>query len=478
MSLIIRGGTVVTAEHEQRADVYCDAGVIQAVGLELDAPAGAKVVDANGKLVMPGGIDPHTHFELPFMGTVSRDDFYTGTAAALAGGTTMVIDFFMPGANGLLATYDHYRAIAEKSACDFGFHGCITVFDQRASEEMGLLARDKGVNSFKHFMAYKNAIMLSDEGLVASFGRCRDIGAIAMVHAENGDLVYYLQQQLLKSGLTGPEAHPLSRPPELEGEAASRAITIAGVMGVPLYIVHTSTKDARDAISRARRQGQRVYGEAVPGHLAVDDSVYRHKDVAFARAHVMSPPFRPKGHPEALWLGLQAGDLQTTGTDHCPFNAEQKAMGKDDFTKIPNGCAGVEDRMSVLWELGVNTGRLTPSEFVAVTSTNAARIFNLYPRKGSISVGADADLVIWDPKATHTISAKTHHQNVDFNVFEGMTIHGVPSVTVSHGRVVWSGGKLEAERGAGRFVPCPPFGPAFEAVGRAKKLRAPMAVAR
>jgi len=221
-----------------------------------------------------------------------------------------------------------------------------------------------------------------------------------------------------------------------------------------------------------------VYGEATAGHLVVDDSVYRNEDVVVARAHVMSPPFRPKGHPEALWKGLQAGDLQTTGTDHCPFNAEQKAMGKDDFTKIPNGCAGVEDRMSVLWELGVNTGRLTPSEFVAVTSTNAARIFNLYPRKGSVSVGADADLVVWDPKATRKISAKTHHQNVDFNVFEGLTIHGVPSVTVTRGKAAWENGKLAAERGAGRFVPCPPFGPAFEAIGRAKKLGAAKAVAR
>jgi len=221
-----------------------------------------------------------------------------------------------------------------------------------------------------------------------------------------------------------------------------------------------------------------VYGESVAGHLAVDDEVYRHRDVGFARAHVMSPPFRPKGHPEALWKGIQAGHIQTTGTDHCPFNTEQKAMGKDDYTKIPNGCAGVEDRMMVVWELGVNRGRLTPAEFVGLTSANAAKIFNLYPRKGSVSVGADADLVVWDPKASHTISAKTHHQNVDFNVFEGLTIHGVPSVTVRHGEVVWADGKLSAKRGAGRFLPCAPFGPPFEAVGKDMALRAAMPVRR
>jgi len=478
MSLIIRGATVVTAEHEFRADVVCAEGVITAVGPGLSAPADAKVVDGTGKLLLPGGIDPHTHMQLPFMGTVASDDFYTGTAAALAGGTTMIIDFMIPGPDGLLAGYETWRERAEKSACDYSFHGCVTAYSDKVAEEMGVLARDKGINSFKHFMAYKGAMMLPDDALLMSFNRCRDIGALPMVHAENGELVYYLQQKLLREGIKGPEAHPLSRPPELEGEAANRAIVIAAVAGVPLYLVHTSAEQAVEAIIRARLNGQRVYGEALGGHLAVDDSVYRNEDVVFARAHVMSPPFRPKGHPEALWKALQAGHLQTTGTDHCAFMAEQKAMGKDDFTKIPNGCAGVEDRMSVLWELGVNTGRLTPSEFVAVTSTNAARIFNIYPRKGSVSVGADADLVLWDPTVQRTISAKTHHQNVDFNVFEGMKVAGGPSVTVSRGRVVAADGKLLAERGAGRYVPRTAFGPAFEAAGKAKALLAPRAVQR
>jgi dihydropyrimidinase len=320
--------------------------------------------------------------------------------------------------------------------------------------------------------------MLTDEGLIASFRRCGELGILPQVHAENGELVFHMQRELLRQGITGPEAHPLSRPPEVEGEAAHRAITIAGVLGVPLYIVHTSCKQALDAITRARLEGQRVFGEALAGHLLVDDSVYRHEDEVFARAHVMSPPFRSHPHQIALWKGLQSGNLQTTGTDHCTFNTDQKAMGKDDFTKIPNGCAGVEDRLTVVWDAGVNTGRLTPNEFVAVTSTNAAKIFNLYPKKGAVAVGSDADLVVWDPEGTRTISAKSHHQNVDFNVFEGRAVRGIARHTVSRGKLVWTDGDLRAEKGAGRYVPRPAFGPTFEAIGRANAHRAPKRIDR
>jgi dihydropyrimidinase len=479
MSLLVRGGQVVTSDHSFRADVYCADGVIKAVGPNLDVPAGAVVVDAGGLLVMPGGLDPHTHMQLPFMGTVSTDDFFTGTAAALAGGTTTIIDFVIPSPTGsLVEAFKTSRGWAEKSACDYGFHGGVTAWNEKVSAELATMVHEHGVSSVKHFLAYKNALMLSDEGLIASFRRCGELGILPQVHAENGDLVFHMQQELLRQGMTGPEAHPLSRPPELEGEAAHRAITIAGVAGVPLYIVHTSCRQALDAIARARREGQRVYGEALAGHLIVDDSVYRSEDVVFARAHVMSPPFRGHSHPIALWKGLQAGDLQTTGTDHCTFNADQKAMGKDDFTKIPNGCAGVEDRLTVVWDAGVNTGRLTPNEFVAVTSTNAAKIYNLYPRKGTVSVGADADLVVWDPAGTRTISAKTHHQNVDFNVFEGRTVRGIARHTVSRGKLVWTDGDLRAERGSGRYIPRAAFGPTYEALGRANAARAPQRVDR
>lgn len=270
----------------------------------------------------------------------------------------------------------------------------------------------------------------------------------------------------------------MSRPPEVEGEAANRAIRVAQVLGTPVYIVHNSCRDSVEAITRARLEGQRVFGEVLAGHLLVDDSVYRHPDWNYAAAHVMSPPFRPKEHQEILWHALQSGVLQTTATDHCCFCADQKAAGRNDFTKIPNGTGGIEDRMSVLWHHGVGTGRLTPSEFVRVTSTNAAQIFNIYPRKGSISVGADADLVVWDPKGTRTISAKTHHQKVDFNIFEGMNVKGIPSHTISQGKVVWADGKLDVTRGAGRYIDRPPFHPVFDALGRVNAAKAPRAVPR
>ncbi|MWV17827.1 dihydropyrimidinase [Pseudomonas sp. L-22-4S-12] len=456
MQLLIRGGTVVTHEESFRADVLCVDGRIAALGTDLGVPGGTEVVDAGGLLVMPGGIDPHTHMELPFMGTVASEDFYSGTAAGLAGGTTSIIDFVIPNPQqSLLEAFGAWRGWAEKSAADYGFHVAITWWSEQVREEMGVLVREHGINSFKHFMAYKNAIMAADDTLVASFERCLELGAMPTVHAENGELVDHLQRKLLAQGLTGPEAHPLSRPAQVEGEAASRAISIAGTLGVPLYLVHVSTADAVEQIRLARRQGQPVYGEVLPGHLLLDDSVYRHPDWQVAAGHVMSPPFRPAQHQQALWQGLQSGDLQTTATDHCCFCAEQKAAGRDDFSKIPNGTAGIEERMAVLWDEGVNSGRLSMHEFVAITSSNTAKLFNLFPRKGAVRVGADADLVLWDPEGTRLISARTHHQNVDFNIFEGKTVRGIPRHTISQGRLVWCDGDLRAERGAGRYLPRP-----------------------
>jgi dihydropyrimidinase len=343
---------------------------------------------------------------------------------------------------------------------------------------MGTLVHDHGVSSFKHFMAYKNAIMADDEVLVNSFARSLELGALPTVHAENGELVFQLQKQLLAKGFTGPEAHPLSRPPEVEGEAANRAIRIAQVLGVPIYIVHVSSKDAVDVITRARSEGQRVFAEVLPGHLVIDESVYSDPDWTRAAAHVMSPPFRTSEHREALWRGLQSGQLHTTATDHCVFCASQKAMGREDFTRIPNGCGGVEDRMSILWHHGVNKGRLTPNEFVRVTSTNAAQIFNLFPRKGAVQVGADADLVVWDPAATRTISVKTHHQKVDFNVFEGMSVQGVATHTLTRGALAWADGDLRAVRGAGQYLKRPPNGAYFDATRIANQLKEPHPIHR
>ena len=479
MSVIIKGGTVVNADQSFRADVYCDDGIIQAVGPDMDAPLGVDVVDAGGCYVMPGGIDPHTHMQLPFMGTVASEDFFSGTTAGAVGGTTMIIDFVIPGPQeDVLETYHKWRGWAEKSATDYSFHVAITWWDDSVPDAMGTLCRDYGVNSFKHFMAYKGAIMADDEILVNSFSRARELGALCTVHAESGELVDHFQTKIFESGITGPEGHPQSRPPQVEGEAANRAIRFAQMIDVPLYVVHNSCAHSLNEIARARREGQRVFGEVLAGHLLVDDSVYRNPDFEFAAAHVMSPPFRPKANKEALWRGLQSGDLQTTATDHCCFCADQKAMGKDDFRLIPNGTGGIEDRMHVLWTHGVNTGRLTMSEFVAVTSTNSAKIFNIYPRKGMIAAGSDADLAIFDPQATHTISVKTHHQNVDFNIFEGMELTGINVATVSQGKVVYKDGDVRTDRGVGRYVDRPCFAPYYAAVEKRSSATAPTSVDR
>lgn len=476
--MLIRGGTVVNADRSARADVLCANGKIVAVGEGLEAPTGAEVVDAGGALVIPGGIDPHTHMEMPFMGTVAVEDFFSGTASALAGGTTMLIDMCIPSPQqGLVDALDQWSEWAQKACADYGFHVSITWWSDRVAQAMAECV-DRGVNSFKHFMAYKGALMVDDEVMFQSFSRCRELGALPLVHAENGEAVFRLQQSLLAQGITGPEGHALSRPPHVEAEAVTRAIMLARITGVPLYIVHTSCRETAEAIARARAEGQRVFGEPLAQYLVLDESVYRNPDWAFAASRVMSPPFRSKEHQDALWAGLMSGQLQVTATDHCAFTLEQKKLGLDNFTMIPNGTGGLEERLKILWHFGVGAGRLTPEEFVAVTSTNCAKIFNLYPRKGAVVAGADADLVVWDPMAEHTIRQKTHHSKLDVNVFEGITVKGVPKVTVSQGKVVWRDGQLDVRRGAGRNIPRPPAAPMFEAQSRWNELTRPQPISR
>src|ERR1019366_4375572 len=378
----------------------------------------------------------------------------------------------------MVQTWKDWSAKAEKAAADYSFHVAVTGWSEKVHEEMGILTRDHGVNSFKHFMAYKGALMVDDGVLLNSIGRALGLGAICNIHAENGEAVAHLQQKMLAAGITGPEGHALSRPPDVEAEAANRVIAIARLLGAAIYIVHVLTTEAADAIARARAAGQRVYGEVLAQHLLIDESVYLNKDWATAAAYVMSPPFRAKHHQEALWAGLVSGQLQTTATDHCCFCAPQKASGRGDFTRIPNGTGGIEDRMSVLWHHGVGTGRLTPNEFVRITSANTAQIFNLYPRKGAVQPGADADLVVWDAQASRTISVKTHHQNIDFNIYEGMQVTGLARHTISQGNLVWTDGDLRTVRGSGRYIERPCFSPPMQALALRNRGSVPAPVER
>ncbi|MBC7156157.1 MAG: dihydropyrimidinase [Rhodobacteraceae bacterium] len=475
MTIVIKNGTIVTHDLTYAADVKIDGGRIVEIGQGL---TGERELDATGCYVMPGGVDPHTHLEMPFMGTYSSDDFDSGTRAALAGGTTMVIDFALPApGQGLLDALQMWHNKSGRAHCDYSYHMAITWWSEQVFDEMQAVV-DKGITSFKHFLAYKGTMMVNDDELFASFRRVGDLGAIAMVHAENGDVVAELTARLLEQGNSGPEGHAYSRPAQVEGEATNRAIMIADMAGVPLYVVHTSCEDSHEAIRRARQAGKRVWGEPLIQHLTLDESEYFHPDWDHAARRVMSPPFRDKAHQASLWAGLQAGSLSVVATDHCAFTTEQKRFGLGDFSKIPNGTGGLEDRMPMLWTYGVGTGRLTMNEFVAVTSTNAARIFGLYPRKGAIAVGADADIVVWDPEKEKTITAGAQQSAIDYNVFEGKHVKGLPRYTLSRGRVAVADGVLEPAEGHGQFVARAPQGPVNRALSQWKALTAPRPVTR
>ncbi len=475
MSKVIKNGTIVTADRTWKADVLVKHDQIVAIGPDLHAD---HELDATGCYVMPGGIDPHTHLEMPFMGTYSSDDFESGTRAAVSGGTTMVVDFCLPNpGESLLTAIDRWSNKSTRACCDYSYHMAITWWGEQVFNEMPEVV-EKGITSFKHFMAYKGALMVQDDEMYASFQRCAELGALPLVHAENGDVVASLQEKLLSEGNDGPEAHAYSRPPEVEGEATNRAIMIADMAGVPLYVVHTSCEQSHEAIRRARQKGMRVFGEPLVQHLVLDESEYADKDWDHAARRVMSPPFRDKGHQDSLWAGLSAGSLQVVATDHCAFTTEQKRNGVGDFTKIPNGTGGLEDRMPVLWTYGVGTGRLTMNEFVAVTSTNIAKILNMYPKKGAIVEGADADIVVWDPKVEKTITAKNQQSAIDYNVFEGIKVKGLPKYVLSRGEIVVNNGNLEAKPGHGEFVGRQPNMAVNKALSTWKELVAPRKVER
>jgi dihydropyrimidinase len=476
MSTVIKNGTIVTADLTYKADVKIDGGKIVEIGPNL---SGDETLDATGCYVMPGGIDPHTHLEMPFMGTYSSDDFESGTRAALSGGTTMVVDFALPApGQSLLEALTMWDNKTSRANCDFSFHMAITWWSEQVFNEMQTIVQDKGINSFKHFMAYKGALMVDDDEMFHSFQRCAELGALPMVHAENGDIVAQMQAKLLADGNNGPEAHAYSRPAAVEGEATNRAIIIADMAGAPLYVVHTSCEQAHEAIRRARQNGMRVYGEPLIQHLTLDESEYANPDWDHAARRVMSPPFRNKQHQDSLWAGLSAGSLQVVATDHCAFTTAQKRFGIGDFTKIPNGTGGLEDRMPMLWTHGVATGRITMNEFVAVTSTNIAKILNMYPRKGAILVGADADLVVWDAKRIKTISASNQQSAIDYNVFEGKQVTGLPRYTLTGGVVAIEESTIKTREGQGKFVKREPYTAVNKALSTWKDITAPRKVQR
>ena len=476
MSTVIKNGTIVTADLTYKADVKIEDGRIVEIGPNL---SGNETLDATGCYVMPGGIDPHVHLEMPFMGTYSSDDFESGTRAGLAGGTTMVVDFCLPDpGQSLLDALKRWDNKSTRANADYSFHMAVTWWGEQVFDDMEVIVKEKGINTFKHFMAYKGALMVDDDEMFSSFQRCAELGALPLVHAENGDVVAQMQAKLLAAGNNGPEAHAYSRPAELEGEATNRAIIIANAVGAPLYVVHTSCEQAHEAIRRARQNGMRVYGEPLIQHLTLDESEYANPDWDHAARRVMSPPFRNKLHQDSLWAGLASGSLQVVATDHCAFTTQQKRTGIGDFTKIPNGTGGLEDRMPMLWTYGVMTGRLTMNEFVAVTSTNIAKILNVYPKKGAILVGADADIVVWDPKRTKTISAADQQSAIDYNVFEGKTVTGLPRYTLTRGYVAVEETKIKTREGHGQFVAREPFPAVSKALSKWKEVTAPRKVLR
>ncbi len=453
MKTLIRGGTVVTATDFYRGDVLIEDEKISAIGTSFDAVNPDRTIDATGKYVIPGGIDVHTHLDMPFGGTTSADDFESGTIAAAHGGTTSVVDFAIQYRGQTLRhALDAWRMKADgKAAIDYGFHMIVTDLNDSVEREMDELVRE-GVTSFKLFMAYPGVFMLDDASIFRALLRTRENGGTICMHAENGGVIDVLVQRALAEGKTAPKYHALTRPARAEAEATHRAIALAEMAGVPIYIVHLSAAEALEMVTEARDRGLPAYAETCPQYLFLSYDNYEEPGFDGAK-YVMSPPLRPKETQDRLWRGLASNDLQAISTDHCPFcMKEQKELGRDDFSKIPNGAPGIETRMSLVYDGGVRTGKISWNRFVELTSTSPAKIFGLFPRKGTIAPGSDADVVVFDPNRKQTLSAKTLHMKVDYNPYEGREVTGVSETVLSRGKVIVENGKFVGRAGAGSFL--------------------------
>lgn len=453
MSLFIKNGQIVTADARYRADVWCEGETITRIGSDLAAPPGAEVIDVGGKFVFPGFIDPHVHIYLPFMGTFAKDTYDTASRAALVGGTTTLVEMVCPSrADDPWEAYELWKSqAAGRSACDYTFHMGVTRFDDRTPELLGRIV-DDGTASFKIFLAYKGAFGIDDAELFHTLDLAKRLGVIVTAHCENAEIVAQLQRRLLAEGKTGPEWHEPSRPPSIEAEGVHHLSTFAELTGAHVYVVHTSCEDALSAARRARQRGVRLWVETVIPYLVLDRTYAERPEFEGAK-YVMSPPLRELRHQHALWNALQTGEINTVATDHAPFDFhKQKEMGRGDFTKIPNGIPSIENRIQLLYTHGVAAGRIDLHRFVDVASTQAARLFGLFPRKGTIQPGADADLVVFDPNYRGVISARTQQMNVDYSAFEGWPIEGRADVVTVRGRVQVRDGKFVGEQTHGRIL--------------------------
>jgi len=452
--LLIKGGRVVTAVDDYMGDVLIEGETIRTIFAAGTAPAlDARVIDATGKLVIPGGIDAHTHLDMPFGGTTSADDFETGTIAAAHGGTTSIVDFAIQSkGQALRDARDAWIKKAEgKAAIDYGFHMIITDLPDAVEKEMDVLVKE-GVTSFKLFMAYRGVLMLDDGSIFRALLRTGQNGGTICMHAENGDVIDVLVRRAIAEGHTEPKWHALTRPPRAEAEATYRAICLAEMADVPLYVVHLSAAEALEKISEARDRGLPMHAETCPQYLFLSYDNYEEPGFEGAK-YVMSPPLRAKGNEEALWRGLRMNDLQAVSTDHCPFcMKEQKELGRGDFSKIPNGAPGIETRMSLLYDGGVVKNRISVNRFVELTSTSPAKIFGLFPKKGTIAPGSDADLVVFDPNRKLTLSAKTLHHRADYTPYEGRVVQGATDTVISRGEVIVENGSFKGKAGRGSFL--------------------------
>lgn len=450
MSLLIKNGTIVTADALFEGDIYVEGEVIVAIGKNLGIQAD-RTIDARGLLVMPGGIDPHVHLDMPFMGTFSSDNYTTGTSAALHGGTTMVIDFILQTqGKSLHHALESWQGRSNGNTCgDYSFHMAVTDYNEDTRKEIAQMVNEEGITSFKTFMAYKGALMIDDRQMIGLMQEVKKQGGMVTVHATNGDMIDYLIAQFRSQGNLKPLYHYLSQPEITEAEASGRFADMAHYTGVPAYIVHMTCEGALNQVRRAAHRNQKVYAETCIQYLLLDASLYEKEDGA---KWVMSPPLRQPKDQAALWAGINQGTIQIVATDHCPFKWEQKMMGKDDFSKIPNGHPAIEHRMELLFSEGVNKGRITLNKYVEVSSTNAAKIFGMFPRKGCIAVGSDADILIFDPNEEHILSAKSHHMNVDYSSYEGWKVKGKTKMVILRGTVAIEDGRLQVGPGYGQFI--------------------------